>query len=102
MTPASAQCSGCGKNHFPPRYRCHRCGSFAFSARPLPTGAVSAVTRVHRAPEGWRHVYLVEVEAEGVRIIAGSDFAPPLAATVALRQEPQGGIFIDSQASRRN
>ena len=96
MTPTGQRCTGCGALYFPARYRCHRCGSMAFEPWPLHEGRVTAVTRVHRAPQEWPHVHLVELAVDELRLLAVAESAPAIGATVALRQDEAGAIFIGS------
>lgn len=96
MTPHSERCTACGAHFFPRRMRCHRCGGMAFDKVPFAGGQVVTVTRVHRAPEGWPHAHLVEVEAGELRILAVSEHAPAIGGPVALREDETGAIFVVS------
>jgi hypothetical protein len=68
----------------------------AFEGRPMPEGRVTGVTRVHRAPQHWPHVHLVEVAVDELRILAVAERAPAIGATVTLRQDETGAIFVAS------
>jgi uncharacterized OB-fold protein len=99
MTPECQRCSVCAARYFPSRHRCHHCGSTEFVAEPMQLGEVRAFTRVHRAPQGWSHVFLVEVAVQdGLRVLAVADFQPQPGATVALARDAAGAIFAQAQS----
>ena len=101
MTPACQRCTGCSALYFPARFRCHRCGSMSFELQPLHEGRVTGVSRVHRAPEDWPHVHLVELAVDGLRLMAVAENAPAIGATVALWQDGTGAIFIGSEVKEQ-
>lgn len=71
----AARCTGCGAVHFPPRPRCHLCGSEAIEPMRLSgRGRVLSFTRVFQPARGFRDAAgaltaLIEME-EGIRLIA--------------------------------
>lgn len=96
MTPPHAgQCAGCALAFFPPRLRCHACGSTSFTPLPVALATVAAVCHVHRQPPGSRHSHLVEVHGEGgLRLLAAANSAPTIGTQVRLTQAADGAIGI--------
>jgi len=93
----AARCAGCGVVHFPPRSRCHLCGSDTLeTVRLSGQGRVLSVTRVYQPARGFRDsagaaTALIELR-EGVRIIAQltdvdpEDAAPGLEVEMVVRR----------------
>lgn len=93
----ATRCPACGVTHFPPRSRCHLCGSDQMEeARLSGRGRVLSLTRVYQPARGFRDsvgaaTALIELR-EGVRLIAQltdvdpEDVAPGLEVEMVVRR----------------
>lgn len=88
----AARCAGCHVVHFPPRSRCHLCGSDKLeTVRLSGQGRVLSGTRVYQPARGFRDsagtaTALIELR-EGVRVIAQLTDVDPEEVTPGLEVE---------------
>lgn len=88
----ATRCSSCAATHFPPRSRCHLCGSDSLEeVRLSGRGRVLSLTRAYQPARGFRDAAgavtaLIELQ-EGLRIIAQLTDVDPEDVTTGLEVE---------------
>jgi uncharacterized OB-fold protein len=95
MSVEYQRCKGCGTAYFPSRYVCHRCRGTTFDHPTVSRGRVICFTQVYQKDAPDAPEFLVEIEAaEGMRIIATSEFQPSINQELELSRREDSSIQL--------